>query len=328
MKEVIADSNFPHTADGRVYHLGVKNGEVTNRILTVGDHVRARRIAQYLDSKPFEYVSQRGFTTLTGRYKGVPVSIVAIGMGYPMMDFFVRETRAVVMGDLIIVRFGSCGTLVPEIPVGRIVVCSRALAINTNYDHFHGDGDIKSKGSPYLISCPIPCDKALHDDLAEELSRSFQFIIGPVESNTLHAAGDSFYSSQGRIDPNFADQNHDLIETLQSKYPELVTLEMETPHLFHLAAIASRDPSQFQLTSKSSKEVSKDKVEFEVGRGKIRAAAAHMTFAGRVGGEFISPERTETLEKFAGKACLETLIRQTINDENLHSEKGSVWESK
>lgn len=60
---------------------------------------------------------------------------------------------------------------------------------------------------------------------------------------------------------------------------------METPHLFHLAAIASHDPSQFQSTHNSSK---KENVEFEVGRGKIRAAAAHMTFAGRVGGEFVS----------------------------------------
>ncbi|EGG04899.1 uncharacterized protein MELLADRAFT_37196 [Melampsora larici-populina 98AG31] len=324
MKETIADSNFPHTSDGRVYHLGIKKGEIANRILTVGDHVRAKRISKHFDSDPFEFVSQRGFTTFTGLYKGVPVSIVAIGMGYPMMDFFVRETRAVVMGDLIIIRFGSCGTLVPEIPVGRIVVCSKALAINTNYDYFHRVDEDKSKRSPYLISCPIPCDKSLHDDLTEELSRSSKDIIGPIESNTLHAAGDSFYSSQGRLDPNFLDQNQDLIQTLHSKYPKLVTLEMETPHLFHLAAIASHDPSQFQPTHQSAKE----SVGFEVGRGIIRAAAAHMTFAGRVGGEFISPERTELLENFAGKACLETLIRQSIQIENLHPENGSVWESK
>ncbi|KAG0146289.1 hypothetical protein CROQUDRAFT_657615 [Cronartium quercuum f. sp. fusiforme G11] len=329
MKEAVADANFPHTLDGRVHHLGVKRGELTNRVLTVGDHVRARRIAQHLDSPPFEYVSQRGFTTLTGRYKGVPVSIVAIGMGYPMMDFFVRETRAVVMGDLIIVRFGSCGTLVPDIPIGQIVVCSRALAINTNYDYFHAKQDAVFQ-APYLISRPIPCDKALHDDLVEELSRSSQDIMGPVYADTLHAAGDSFYSSQGRIDPNFSDENADLIATLVSKYPELVTLEMETSHLFHLAAIASHQPSQFQPCHTSSTAASETKVsvEFEAGRGKIRAAAAHMTFADRVKGAFISPERVEVLESLAGKACLETLIRQTVDGPNEHPEQGSVWERK
>lgn len=49
------------------------------------------------NTKPelFELYSDRGFLTLTGTYKGVPVSIVSIGMGAPNMDFFVREGREV-----------------------------------------------------------------------------------------------------------------------------------------------------------------------------------------------------------------------------------------
>lgn len=39
MKQKLSDANFPHTADGRVYHLGVKRGEVANRILTVGEQI-------------------------------------------------------------------------------------------------------------------------------------------------------------------------------------------------------------------------------------------------------------------------------------------------
>jgi uridine phosphorylase len=84
MKEVIVGANFPRDAEGRVYHIGVKQGDVANRILTVGDHVRAKRIAQLLDSEEeaghpvFEKLSQRGFLTITGRYKGVPVSIIAM----------------------------------------------------------------------------------------------------------------------------------------------------------------------------------------------------------------------------------------------------------
>lgn len=36
MKDAVGDANFPHTADGRVYHLGLKRGEIANRVLTVG----------------------------------------------------------------------------------------------------------------------------------------------------------------------------------------------------------------------------------------------------------------------------------------------------
>ena len=54
--------------------------------------------------KLFTLASERGFITYTGRFGGVPVSIVSIGMGYPNMDFFVREVRECVKGELVIIR--------------------------------------------------------------------------------------------------------------------------------------------------------------------------------------------------------------------------------
>jgi uridine phosphorylase len=73
-------------------HVGVKRGELANRVLTVGDPARAMVLSRSLDgvdpatpaktvpTNLFSYSSHRGFLTITGRYKGVPVSIVAIGM--------------------------------------------------------------------------------------------------------------------------------------------------------------------------------------------------------------------------------------------------------
>lgn len=74
--------------------------------ITVGDPKRARRISTFLDQSPAPHIlhSERGFLTITGRYKGIPVSIVAIGMGIANMDFFVREIRESVLGDLVIIR--------------------------------------------------------------------------------------------------------------------------------------------------------------------------------------------------------------------------------
>lgn len=47
----------------------------------------------------------------------------------------------------------------------------------------------------------------------------------------MNATADSFYSTQGRIDPSFDDRNENLIDDLSSRYPDVVTLEMETFHL-------------------------------------------------------------------------------------------------
>lgn len=72
MKDVLTNANFPMDAEGRTYHVNTKSGQVANRIIVVGDHVRARRIAAHFDGGKilFEQTSQRNFTTLTGVYKG------------------------------------------------------------------------------------------------------------------------------------------------------------------------------------------------------------------------------------------------------------------
>ena len=75
--------------------------------LTVGSSSRAEKIAAFLDEKPKPFIlsSERGFVTITGRYRGVPISIVSIGMGFPNMDFFVREMRETISGDMVVIRW-------------------------------------------------------------------------------------------------------------------------------------------------------------------------------------------------------------------------------
>lgn len=52
-----------------------------------------------------------------GRYKGIPVSIITTLMGTPNMDFMVRESRAVVEGQMAVTRLGTCGILLPDVKV-------------------------------------------------------------------------------------------------------------------------------------------------------------------------------------------------------------------
>lgn len=296
------NSNFPQDSEGRVHHLSVKAGEVSNRIITAGDPARVRRFAQFLDPLPrhFEVLSARGFLTITGRYKGVPVSLCAIGMGYPNIDFMVREARAVVEGDMAIIRFGSCGSLDPTFPTGSIGVVSNAMTIQTQYDHWDESG---ASLPPYVFSKPIPSDPVLHDLLLKTL----QPVDSSVRNIELHASADCFYSAQGRTDPNFDDDNSELVNQLVKEYPTLSSFEMETAHLYHLARISHA-------------------------KGKISVAAAHMVFAARVGDEdkqvFIDSEVVERLEPKIGRLCLDALVAFEIEGEKLHPTSDSVWEMK
>lgn len=112
--------------------------------------------------------------TITGRFKGVPLSILSVGMGSPNVDFFIREVRECLSGDMIVIRsadhifivkllqiggllittirLGSCGCLV-DLPVGSIVIPKASVAVSRNYDFDFISGS--SQESPYRISKPV-----------------------------------------------------------------------------------------------------------------------------------------------------------------------------
>ena len=52
------------------------------------------------------------------------MSVVATGMGFPMMDFMVREVLATLPADAgaLLVRFGTCGSVHEDVPEATFVV--------------------------------------------------------------------------------------------------------------------------------------------------------------------------------------------------------------
>ena len=89
-KRDMTDANFPTDAEGRTYHIGVKRGEVANRVLSVGPERRALLLAEYLEpASPggdlLMLESSRGFVTITGSYQGAPVSIISTHSELPLL---------------------------------------------------------------------------------------------------------------------------------------------------------------------------------------------------------------------------------------------------
>ncbi|OJA14813.1 hypothetical protein AZE42_04196 [Rhizopogon vesiculosus] len=344
MKARVQDANFPKTADGRVYHLGIRAGEVANRIITVGSVSRAEGIAKMLDASPklFSLYSERGFITITGCYKTVPVSIVCIGMGAPNADFFIREVRECVRGDMLVIRLGSCGCLT-DLPVGSLVLPTSSIACTRNVDFNFASGDPWEV--PYRLSKPVSADPDLHKALQDaiELTRP-PSLENLVVSKAVNASTDSFYSSQGR-QTSFQDHNASLIDHLKAAVPGLTTLEMETFSIFHLAASwggviqsssavnppLATNPVVPVLSGKSSgtsEQMEGLNASLDISsRPVIKAAAAQMVFASRSSQDFISPEKVNELEKWSGKGVLEALCNFNISPERLHPLSGSVWEA-
>jgi uridine phosphorylase len=301
-KSVYENTNGMPLADGKNLHLNTGPGDMANRIINVGSLGRAEKISTLLDDcKRIE--SSRGFTTFTGTYKGTQCSIVAIGMGVAMMDFFVRETRAVVEGPIVTIRYGTCGGVSSVPSAGSVVVAEQAGLVTRNPDafaHLYSSSSSQAgveKEEPYRMTKLAPADPALSSRLEINLKTGLSALPNqaPVEINRgVNVTADSFYSSQGRIDERFFDVNESVIDTCRTYYAGILgnndcvkTMEMEAFQLLHLAKCASPEHPIF-------------------------ASAAAIVVADRQTSTVISAEVLHTLELEGGRAVLETLIETPL----------------
>lgn len=292
----LASANFPRDAEGRVYHLSVKEGEVANRIVCVGSVSRAETISKLLDTIEMDHCSHRGFRVFTGTKNGKRVSVIATGMGIPMTDFVMREVRAVVAGPMVVVRLGTCGSPHPNVPVGSIGVATQgSVGILRNPDAFHADppatggsnlavprclGPYSDPNVPYHLTKLAPSDPGVGSLLVKNLQAAAERDGKTSVHEGANASACSFYSSQGRTDERFADRNASLVDELMDAHPNIVTLEMESFHMFDLARIVNPP---------------------------VRACACTIVLAQRKHDDFLPFDRLKELEVVAGAAVLETV---------------------
>lgn len=231
-KMMAAETEVFVLPDGSLYHLGVKSGEIHPRILTVGDRQRAKMIAKEFLEDTKEYEKSRNFLTLSGIFRGTPISIVSIGMGTPNMDFLVRETSYLFKDSgLAFVRLGTCGIFNANYSVGTVFISDRLYYSYRNYAHYDGnplkDEGVQQPDCPYLIAGPVQGDQELIDKLQANVEQQqLTYCRGTGIS------AETFYSCQGRRFPGFGDDNAEVVERFLKL--KVDSCEMESHQLFHL----------------------------------------------------------------------------------------------
>jgi purine-nucleoside phosphorylase len=64
-------------------HINANNGDFAKTVLMPGDPLRSKFVAENYFDNPVLVNNIRGIQGYTGTYKGVPVSVMASGMGMP-----------------------------------------------------------------------------------------------------------------------------------------------------------------------------------------------------------------------------------------------------
>lgn len=108
-------------------HINAKDGAFAKTVLMPGDPLRAKFIAESFLDEPQLVTDVRNVLGYTGTYKGVPVSVMASGMGMPSIGIYSWELFSE-YGVENIIRIGSAGSYTGRLEVMDVVLAESAYS--------------------------------------------------------------------------------------------------------------------------------------------------------------------------------------------------------
>lgn len=112
-------------------HISALPGEIAPTVLMPGDPHRSRFIAETFITNAKLIHDIRGVQAYSGTYRGVPVSVMASGMGMPSMGIYSYELYHN-FGVESILRVGTAGSLRTDIPL-RTVLLGMGACTDSNF---------------------------------------------------------------------------------------------------------------------------------------------------------------------------------------------------
>ena len=192
-------------------HIAARKEDIAKTVLMPGDPLRAKFIAETFLENPVLVNNVRGVQGHTGTWKGVPVTVMASGMGIPAIGIYSWELFNFYDVDNII-RIGSAGALRDDLKLMDIVA-GQGSCTDSNYAHqFELNGTFAPIADYTLLSTAVETAREHGVDMK----------VGNILS------GDNFYAPAG------ADSN--------DKWRDMgvMAVEMEAAGLYMNAARAGK----------------------------------------------------------------------------------------
>ena len=193
-------------------HNKAEKDQIAKSVLMPGDPLRAKFIAETFLENPVLVNNVRGINGFTGTWKGVPVTVMASGMGMPSIGIYSYELFKFYDVENII-RVGSAGAYVPELKVFDVVLASAAY----------------SESTFAKIQCGYEADMiAPSAELNEKLRKAAEALNIPVHEAIIHSS-DVFYHEGNEYLKNVVDEK------------KCEAVEMESFALFSNARVTGKN---------------------------------------------------------------------------------------
>ena len=250
--------------DGRAYHLGLRPDQVAPHVLLVGDPARALRVAERFERRDHDE-RHREFVSITGVFRGLPVTVVGTGIGTDNVEIAVMElailhefdlaTRRRLPGrpPLTLLRIGTSGGVPRDLAPGTVAVALYALGLDSTglyYERPPEDDVVRriEDEARRLILAATPAGYRFRGRIEPYAARACPEVAAALE-RALAARGLVSRSGITVAVPGFYGASGRYIEGLRNTVPDIkkqlaaldvdglraLNFEMESSLLFHLA---------------------------------------------------------------------------------------------
>jgi uridine phosphorylase len=237
--------------DGSIFHLNLLPGDISDKIIIVGDPGRVEMLSSLLNDIRIRK-ENREFRTVTGSFEGNEITVISSGIGTDNIDILINELDALVNIDLstgetkedpvslTFVRIGTSGGIRSDVPAGSCVMTETAIGFDGLIHFYEGydwllDNMLTSVLAEYLewpdtLSFPyaVNANKELMD-----MFRNENFIKGI----TISAPG--FYAPQGRRLrlETFDNEINDKLAGFSFRGRTISNYEMESSAIYGLSGL-------------------------------------------------------------------------------------------
>jgi uridine phosphorylase len=237
--------------DGSIFHLNLLPGDISDKIIIVGDPGRVDMLASLMQDIRVKK-ENREFHTVTGYFENIELTVISSGIGTDNIDILVNELDALVNIDLntgiskedpvslTFIRLGTSGGLRADIPAGSCVLTETAIGFD-GLLHFY-------EGYDWIL------DTGLSDTLAEFLewpdTLSYPYAVNANKElvelfqdkdfrNGITISTPGFYAPQGRRLrlETFDNEINKKLAEFSYRGRTISNYEMETSAIYGLSAL-------------------------------------------------------------------------------------------